>query len=384
MERSLRAFALEQRFKSKLAPAQRYAMNVLGDVQYVAAESVAAATRRIQQINAQLRESLPRYETLLVERAAASRTAEAVLDDGCLEVRRHTAAHLANATLHLQDVADKVPYAGLLALWAYAERVLLAMVRHLEHEVAECDRFACFAIQQARTELSALDVRRRGIEGAPSPHDASEELLPPSLSPDMSVELPPVGTVSNALDSAQLELSDFVDLDLTRSWGALTSLTASASLALLASKSVAAHALALLRLSSAMGTHTARRVMVASAVLIGAGSVLYVVSDMDATVRRNLSARLSLMLDDEGFAARHAERLATEASRAVRPFVWHLQHSFQRMVEAEELRRADHLRRRHAAQDSQVYFDELRIKAHDLANAVRAVGAADSTDAARL
>ncbi|KAJ2334363.1 hypothetical protein GGH92_008343 [Coemansia sp. RSA 2673] len=105
---------------------------------------------------------------------------------------------------------------------------------------------------------------------------------------------------------------------------------------------------------------------------------------MDATVRRNLSARLSLMLDDEGFAARHAERLATEASRAVRPFVWHLQHSFQRMVEAEELRRADHLRRRHAAQDSQVYFDELRIKAHDLANAVRAVGAADSTDAARL
>ncbi|KAJ2818895.1 mitofusin, partial [Coemansia sp. 'formosensis'] len=52
MEKSLRSFALEQRFKSKLAPAQRYAMNVLGDVQYLAAENVAAATKRIQEINA--------------------------------------------------------------------------------------------------------------------------------------------------------------------------------------------------------------------------------------------------------------------------------------------------------------------------------------------
>ncbi|KAJ1671988.1 mitofusin [Coemansia sp. RSA 25] len=384
MEKSLRSFALEQRFKSKLAPAQRYAMNVLGDVQYLAAENVAAATKRIQEINALLRESMPRYETLLQERTDTSRRAEAALDDGCAEVRRHTATHLTNTTRHLQDVAEKVAYPGLLSLWTYAESVLLAMVRHLEHEVSECDRFACFTIQHARADLARLDDHRRALDDgeakeAAAWNDDDDVSVAGSLS---ASQLAPVGSISNALDTAQLEVSDFVDLDIAHNWAALTSV--STALTLLASKSMASNALTLLRLSSTMGPQTARRLIVASAMLIGLGSVFYVVSDMDATVRRKLSARLELMLDDEGFVHHHAERLTTEASRAIRPFVWHLQHTFQRMVEAEEHRRADHLRRRHVAQDSQIYFDELRIKAHALASQVRAVGSADAANSSRL
>ncbi|KAJ2135195.1 mitofusin, partial [Coemansia sp. RSA 678] len=182
-----------------------------------------------------------------------------------------------------------------------------------------------------------------------------------------------IGTISNALDTAQLELSDFIDLDLGRNWGTLTSL--SASLGLFASKSVAANAFSLLRLSSSVGTTTARRMVATAAVLIGAGSVFYIVSDMDATVRRKLAQRVALMLDAEGFVEHHAERLTTEASRAIRPFAWHLQHNFQRMVEAEEHKRADHLHRRRAAQDSQIYFDELRAKAQELALAVQSITA---------
>ncbi|KAJ2742118.1 mitofusin [Coemansia sp. BCRC 34301] len=377
MEKSLRSFALEQRFKSKLAPAQRYAMNVLGDVQYLAAENVAAATKRIQEINMLLRESMPRYEALLQERSDTSRRAEAALDDGCAEVRRHTAAHLTNTTRHLQDVAEKVAYPGLLSLWAYAESVLLAMVRHLEHEVAECDRFACFTIHHARAELARLDSHRHTLDQATDVKDPVKRHDDDDAASMSASQLAPIGSISNALDTVQLVPSDFVDLGLAHNWAALTSV--STALTLLASRSVASNALTLLRLSSAMRPHTARRLVVASALLVGLGSVLYVVSDMDATVRRNLSARLELMLTDEGFVQHHADRLTTEASRAIRPFVWHLQHTFQRMVEAEEHRRADHLRRRHIAQDSQIYFDELRIKAHALANQVRAVGSADAT-----
>ncbi|KAJ2071432.1 mitofusin [Coemansia sp. RSA 922] len=381
MEKSLRSFALEQRFKSKLAPAQRYAMNVLGDVQYLAAENVAAATKRIQEINALLRESMPRYETLLQERTDTSRQAEAALDDGCAEVRRHTSTHLTNTTRHLQDVAEKVAYPGLLSLWNYAESVLLAMVRHLEHEVSECDRFACFTIQHARADLARLEDHRRALDDSEAKDASSWNDNDDDGSTSGSLtasQLAPIGSISNALDTVQLELSDFVDFDIAHNWAALTSV--STALTLLASKSMASNALTLLRLSSTMGPQTARRLMVASAALIGLGSVFYVVSDMDATVRRKLSARLELMLDDEGFVQHHAERLTTEASRAIRPFVWHLQHTFQRMVEAEEHRRADHLRRRHVAQDSQIYFDELRIKAHALANQVRAVGNADAVN----
>ncbi|KAJ2358894.1 mitofusin [Coemansia erecta] len=366
MEQSLRSFTLEQRFKTKLAPAQRYASNVLHDVGFLAAENVAAATRRIQEINAVLRDGMPRYEALLQQRADASQRSDAVLDAGCVEVRRHTTEHLATTQLHLQDAAEKVSYAGLLSLWSYAENVLLAVVRHIEHEVAECDRFACFTIQHARAELAELEALRRGLDAA-APADTPD---------DASVtasQIASIGSISNALETVQLELADFVDLDLGRNWATLTSL--SASLGLLASKSVAANALTLLRLTSSVGTNTARRAIAAAAVLIGAGSVFYIVSDMDATVRRKLAARVAQMLDDEGFVAHHAERLTTEASRAIRPFAWHLQHNFQRMVEAEEHKRADHLRRRRAAQDSQIYFDELRAKAQELANAVRAVSA---------
>ncbi|KAJ1799414.1 mitofusin [Coemansia sp. RSA 2399] len=402
MERCLRSFTLEQRFKSKLAPAQRYAMNVLFDIQYLAAENVATATKRIQEINAALREGMPKYETLLQERTETSRRAEAVLDGGCLEVRRHTTAHLTNTTHHLQDVAEKVSYPGLLSLWSYAESVLLTVVRHLEHEVSECDRFACFTIHQARQELSRLEAARRVLEEATSPRNAPKSngsfasitavsdddsaLLKPTATPppagmwnsDLSAsftasQIASVGSISNELDTIQLELSDFIDLDFSHNWGALTSISASASLTLFASKSMVGNMLTLLKLSSTMGPNTARRLVVAGAALVGLGSVFYILSDMDGTVRRKLSSRVSLMLDNEGFVEFHAERLTTETSRAIRPFVWHLQHTFQRMVEAEEHRRADHLRRRHVAQDSQIYFDELRAKAQELAGAVRAV-----------
>ncbi|KAI9501557.1 mitofusin [Coemansia sp. RSA 1358] len=406
MEKCLRSFTLEQRFKSKLAPAQRYAMNVLFDIQYLAAENVAAATKRIQEINAALRESMPKYENLLQERTETSRQAESMLDSSCLEVRRHTTAHLTNTALHLQDVAEKVSYPGLLSLWSYAENVLLTMVRHLEHEVSECDRFACFTIQQARQELAKFEEARRrledtssssrqdalanknssGIEGisAISDDDTALLKLPAHSSPanmwegDVSAsvtasQIASIGSISNALDTIQLELADFVDLDFSHNWGTLTSISASASLTLFASKPMASNVLTLLKMSSTMGANTARRLMVATAALIGLGSVFYILSDMDATVRRKLSSRVSLMLEEEGFVERHAERLTTETSRAIRPFVWHLQHTFQRMVEAEEHRRADHLRKRHVAQDSQIYFDELRIKAQELTNAVRVV-----------
>ncbi|KAJ2331429.1 mitofusin [Coemansia sp. RSA 2671] len=256
------------------------------------------------------------------------------------------------------------------------------MVRHLEHEVSECDRFACFTIQHARADLARLEDHRRSLDDGESKDAASswscgDDDASTSCSLTAS-QLAPIGSISNALDTVQLELSDFVDFDIAHNWAALTSV--STAVTLLASKSMASNALTLLRLSSTMGPHTARRLMVASAALIGLGSVFYVLSDMDATVRRKLSARLELMLDEEGFVHHHAERLTTEASRAIRPFVWHLQHTFQRMVEAEEHRRADHLRRRHVAQDSQIYFDELRIKAHSLANLVRAVGNADAAN----
>ncbi|KAJ1876941.1 mitofusin [Kickxella alabastrina] len=187
-----------------------------------------------------------------------------------------------------------------------------------------------------------------------------------------------IGSISNALDTVQLELADFIDLDFSHNLGTLTSISASASLTLLASKSMAGNVVTMLRLSSTMGTGTARRLMVGAAALIGLGSILYMVSDMDATVRRKLSTRVSMMLEEEGFVQHHAERLTTETSRAIRPFVWHLQHTFQRMVEAEEHKRADHLRRRHVAQDSQIYFDELRVKAQELANAVRAVSSSEN------
>ncbi|KAJ2764957.1 mitofusin, partial [Coemansia nantahalensis] len=390
MEQRLRKFTLEQRFKSKLAPAQRYAANVLADIQFLASENVGAATRRIQEINAVLREGMPRYEALLSERADSAGRATAILDASCLEVRRHTATHLTNTTLHLPDAAAKVPYPGLLSLWTYAENVLLAIVRHLEHEVVECDRFASFTIHHARAQLDALERQRRRLDAAaadahsPAPADAASDADADATAAaaandnDSSVsasQLASVGSISNALDTVQLELADFVDLDFARNWAALTSISASASLSLLATRSMASNVFGLLRLSSTVSATTGRRVLVAAAALVGVGSVFYIVSDMDATVRRKLSARVALILGEEGFVDHHAERLATETTRAVRPFVWHLQHTFQRMVEAEEHRRADHLRLRRSAQDSQIYFDELRIKARDLAGAVRAVNA---------
>ncbi|KAJ1677299.1 mitofusin, partial [Spiromyces aspiralis] len=108
MERCLRTFALEQRFKSKLAPAQRYAYHVLQDVQSISDYNMNMAMRQIQEINALLRESTPRYETLLEAQSETSHRTEQLLDDSCSSVRAHAMTHLANTLESIAVPAERV------------------------------------------------------------------------------------------------------------------------------------------------------------------------------------------------------------------------------------------------------------------------------------
>ncbi|KAJ1673383.1 mitofusin, partial [Spiromyces aspiralis] len=276
-------------------------------------------------------------------------------------------------------------------MWSYAETVIRAMAQHLEHEVGECERFAGFTINQAMAELKRIQGeqqhhidRYKAIEKTTTAGaGGGDDIAISGSGEDLSTSyLAHIGSISNALDTFSLQPTDFVDFDWEK-WMAMTSMSVSAgTLALLATRfnSLADSVLSLIRLSSTISSGTTHRVMLAAATLLGIGSAFYLVSDMDATVRNNVARRLRDALHEEGFAVNHADRLSTETSRSLRPFVWKLQHMFQRMVEAEERRRADQLNRRHMAQDAQMHFDEIRSKARELAELVAGLSGGGATD----
>ncbi|KAJ1916325.1 mitofusin [Mycoemilia scoparia] len=397
MERCLKTFALDQRFKSKLAPAQRYSYHVLQDVEVIANYNMNRAMQQIQEINALLRESTPVYETLLDAKTETGKRAENILDGSCSAVRAHAMTHLNNTLENIAIPAERVEWPGLWSAWSYAENVIRVMAQHLEHEVGECERFAKFKINQSMNDLDKLKSEQQhhinryemleqqksnssSRRGTPASQksastNGSQQTAVTATAGEVELStsyLVHIGSISNALDTFSLQPTDFVDFEWEK-WSMLTTMSMSAgTLALLATRlhSYADSIVRLVKLSSTIGSATTQKLLISAAAILGVGSALYLVSDMDSTVRNNVARRMREALREEGFSINHADRLSTETTRSLRPFVWKLQHTFQRMVEAEERRRADQLHRRHTAQDAQMHFDEIRSKARELAEMV--------------
>ncbi|KAJ1928937.1 mitofusin [Tieghemiomyces parasiticus] len=94
LEECLRSFTLEKRFTSKLAPAQRYLLNVLDDLLVLSRVNHTLAAQRVESINEDLKTAVPVYQSLLSRRQSASESANRLLDAACELVRQVTLQRL--------------------------------------------------------------------------------------------------------------------------------------------------------------------------------------------------------------------------------------------------------------------------------------------------
>ncbi|PVU94940.1 hypothetical protein BB561_002162 [Smittium simulii] len=379
MEKSLRWWTLEQRFKSKLAPAQRYILNVLGDLQIIAAENTAIALTSIREINDALRTSTPRYELLLERRAIATKHSESLIDEASNKVQEYSEEHLHTTISNLESTAFNVSYSGIFSSWDYAEQILITMVDHIRHELFECIKFSKSIVSSTSSKLVQLDTEREQIEGGSLKENHSIKPLSPSVE-DKEAFSDPINYINYIMDdlsTININFSDFIDINWEKLQVSGSLLVSASSIFVYTKASNLSNLINLVNFSSNLSPRVLANSLVAVAGLLSFGSVFYLLNNTDATIRRKLATRIKNKMVSKKHISTGVRYFVTASNRAIRPFVWQFQTNFQRMLEAEERKRADHLRSRQLSQEAQMFFDELRAKISDISRNVRSISSDD-------
>ncbi|OLY81943.1 Transmembrane GTPase fzo1 [Smittium mucronatum] len=381
MEECLRWWTLEQRFKSKLAPAQTYILNLLSELKIIAVENTNIALNVTYNINIALKNGKPFYDKLLTAKNSNCKLSEQIIDDACMKIKNYTSQHLDTIVSNLESYECKVKWNGIFSSWEYAESIFVSMAEHLEYEVRECEKFASSIVSSSINSLCDLDSQRASIENKEDKISTKPLYSSNETRSQIHEALAHVGGISNSLDTFGLGMSDFFDLDWDRFMITGSLGISAGSIAVFASSSSGiSYALNILKVSSNLPTKTIRNALIVSAGLLSVCSIFLMLNEADATIRRNLSKRIQKALNQDNFTDSHSSRLTSESNRLIRPFVWQFQTNFLKMVEFEERRRADHLRSRHLSLEAQMFFDDLKAEIMDLSSDVHSIS---STDFAR-
>ncbi|PVV03759.1 hypothetical protein BB560_001754 [Smittium megazygosporum] len=375
MERSLRWWTLEQRFKSKLAPAQRYILNVLGDLQFIAAENTAIALKSIREINDALRASTPRYERLLDQRILATNRSELIVDDSSSKVQEYSEEHLNTIVHNLEASAFNVNYSGIFSVWDYAEQVLVTMVNHIKHELYECVNFSKSIVGSSINELNKLDLERSKLEGGSMNDNLSIKPLSKITEEKdtYSDSLEQIEKIIGDLSTISISVTDFVDFNWEKLQISGSLFFSASSLFFYTKFANISNLIDFVNFSSRLSPRALGGSFFLVAGALGFGSVMYLFNNTDATVRGKLSKRIKQKMIKNKHISSNVRVLVTSTNRAIRPFAWQFQTNFQKMLEAEERKRADHLRSRQLSQEAQMFFDELRAKISTLSRNVRSI-----------
>lgn len=109
LEDCLRAFVLEKRSKSKLAPAKQYLCNLLADVIILADSSAAACEKEHERVSRQIDKVTPSYRTML-DLQFHLEDADSRIESTCDEIQTTVHNHLADFLDNIDYVADDIPW----------------------------------------------------------------------------------------------------------------------------------------------------------------------------------------------------------------------------------------------------------------------------------
>lgn len=255
LEACLRGFTLENRFKSKLAPAKTYLETILGDVHQLAVMNIAVADQRHVEANEQLHVLTPVYESTLEAREEALHRAEEVSDDMTRQVNEEITSRLNTGLARLGDTPMTVEWPGLLYAWPYALEVRAHMVSSITAQVIASGESAATSLRTAAEDLVKLHEKYTSAE---------EVIQPPKIDP-LLLSRPALDEL-DAMDM-ELALNDFLDLSQHTS---AVSLSAGA-LSLVGGKvlSYQSWLASASRLGSVLSSASLRRAAILSLILLG-------------------------------------------------------------------------------------------------------------------
>lgn len=201
LESSLRRFVLEKRSRSKLAPARTYLLNLLADLNSLAAVNRDVAQSELDRVTQELSELEPAYENGKKRRVEIGEQVEKCIDNSTDDVYNHTRSTLARTIAHVSEADLGVEYPGLFSAFQYAEDLKTAMLDRISAKVLDCEDYA-----REKTTQGVGFIQSIGLL-----HVGEDKFPPLNFRSEMMFRRGRRHTMARQVDT-EVELLDFFDL----------------------------------------------------------------------------------------------------------------------------------------------------------------------------
>lgn len=201
LESSLRRFVLEKRSRSKLAPARTYLLNLLADLNSLAAVNRDVAQAELKRVTEELAELEPAYEDGKKKKVELGDQVEKCIDESCDDVYNHTRTTLSDTIAHVYEADLGVEYPGFLSAFQYAEDLKVAMLEQIASSVSNCEDYA-----RDRTVKGVGFIQNIGLL-----HVGEDKFAPLQFRADMMFRRGRRHAFARQVDT-EVELLDFFDV----------------------------------------------------------------------------------------------------------------------------------------------------------------------------
>lgn len=168
LEGSLRSFILEKRARSKLAPAKRFALNVLSDVKSIAKFNLEAANVKAQEISSKLDKILPQCELTLKDRDAAIVESNSIAKTAIEYARHEVERSLDLAISSLGKLTSFPAWPGIFGTMTYIENLKLSCLCTLRQQYSDSERRVADSALASYRSILSLDASYSKNESIPS------------------------------------------------------------------------------------------------------------------------------------------------------------------------------------------------------------------------
>ncbi|EFY85951.1 GTPase FZO1 [Metarhizium acridum CQMa 102] len=345
LERSLRKFVLENRAKSKLAPARTYLLNTLHDINTLATATVQEAQSELSRASKAMNDITPQLETQQKIVVEAGREIDTMIENTCLAIFDHNRSTIGDAIAHAGDEGGSydVVYRGPWTAFEYAEELKEAMLSRIVDVVIRCEDNARAHAAKGVSAITQLGILHgRGT-------NAFENL-----------QFRPAAMFSRKRDSLarqvdiSIELQDFIDWPRLVSSGKF----ANAGMALTLATAIGSRLTDLhgwlnpaLMLARSVGTDGFRRLLVSGIlVTVIAAAIGHIMQQIPHAVPRHLAAKVAAQLSAIDYVYANSARITDRVRRVLRIPAEDVRAALNSSVRDLEQRRDD--------------MDKLRDKSH--------------------
>ncbi|KAL1955406.1 hypothetical protein VTO42DRAFT_8562 [Malbranchea cinnamomea] len=351
LEASLRRFVLEKRSRSKLAPAKTYLLNVLSDLNLLAAVNRDVAASELDRVSKELDELEPAYEESKKKQAEVSETVSTSIEESCQDVYNHTRSTLSETISDVARADLGVEYPGFFSVFQYAEDIKAAMLDEISASVSRCEDYARQKSVQGVNMIQQLGLLHVGEDKFPSL----------GFRPELMFRQQRHALARQV--HTELDIWDF--FDLAGLWEKQEKV-AGTGMAMTVIGVAGGRALGgagwidgMLNAVRILGPNSVRKLaipgIIGAVILAGA----YLISQIPNTLPASLSRKISVTLAEMDYIHLNASRISSEVRRVLRMPATRLQSTLD--VATEELgKRKDEVGRvKHESDVARKYFANL-------------------------